>query len=149
MLHQPATPLLPTIRFHTIPVLSTLLSENLLISYGWSWIEALSSSSCITSHVSCQGNHLTESTIKNTHQIWLLFFFFCLDKSHLNALLHQRKKCLFFFLLLWSDSFSYNLKAIFIYSEGWKRKVWQATVAKVSWGQCCRNIMHLFFERKN
>lgn len=103
MLHQPATPLLPTIRFHTIPVLSTLLSENLLISYGWSWIEALSSSSCITSHVSCQGNHLTESTIKNTHQIWLLFFFFCLDKSHLNALLHQRKKMPIFFspIMIW------------------------------------------------
>ena len=67
--------LLPTIAFNTV-VPSTLLSENLLISCGRSWIGVLSSSSSITSHVSCQGNHLTESTIKDSSDLFFFSFAF-------------------------------------------------------------------------
>lgn len=55
------------------------LSESLLISCGWSRRGALSSSSSITSHVSCQGNHLTESTIKDSSN--LVVFIFCLMRA--------------------------------------------------------------------
>lgn len=134
--------LLPTMLQHCSCAINTV-PENLLISCGWSWIGALSSSSSITSHVSCQGNHFTESTIKDS-SCSVVVFFFCLDKSHRNVLLHQSTS-----VYLLSYYFSYDLKAIFVYSEGWKREIQQARPVKVSWGQCHRNSMHLLSERKN
>lgn len=106
---QPATLYFPPPSHLTfiVPVYQHCLSESLLISCGWSRRGALSSSSSITSHVRCQGNHLTESKIKDSSN--LVVFFFCLDQSHWNVLLHQTTCDNLFF-----HFFPKYLKAIFI-----------------------------------
>lgn len=118
------------------------LSESPLISCRWSWMGALNSSSSITAQVSCQGNHLSQSTIKDSSD--LVVFFFCLDESHRNVLLHESTSA-----NLSSYFFSYDLKAILTYSKGWKREVWQVRVVNISWGQWHRNNRYLFTGKKN